>query len=188
MASDSSSGFRQGYHTFLYGHIKYNREGGRKNKRTNMDLGQLQAQEREFYDTLHSSYICRLLPTCILRETSTKATRNANSSLTVFPHCLLLLIALPLDCYLTPTGLFYSPLSTASLRLPFSTDPLSSLGPSFPPPLPVSREISHSVLCVGFAPKQTKRFSDRRTHTHTHTHTPKTTNVLIVSVLINLNR
>ena len=33
MASDSPSGFRQGYHTFLYGHINYNREGGRK--RTN---------------------------------------------------------------------------------------------------------------------------------------------------------
>ena len=33
MASDSSSGFRHVYHTFLYGHIKYNPEGGRK--RTN---------------------------------------------------------------------------------------------------------------------------------------------------------
>ena len=35
----------EGYYTFLYGHIKYNREGGRK--RTNTDLGQLQVQERE---------------------------------------------------------------------------------------------------------------------------------------------
>ena len=48
MSSDSSSGFRLGYHTFLYGHIQYNKEGGRKNKRTNTDLGQLQAQERDF--------------------------------------------------------------------------------------------------------------------------------------------
>ena len=56
---------------------KYNREGGRKNKRTNRDLGQLQAQEREFCDTLHSPCICRLSPACILRETSTKAIRNA---------------------------------------------------------------------------------------------------------------
>ena len=98
-----------------------NREGGRK--RTNIDLGQLQAQEREFCDTLHSLCICWLLQACILRETSTKATRNANSSLTVFPHCLLLLTVLPLDCYLTLTGLFCSPLSTASLHplwdLPF---------------------------------------------------------------------
>ena len=52
MASDSSNGSflipDQGYYTFLYGHTKYNREGGRKNKRTNTDLGQLQAREREF--------------------------------------------------------------------------------------------------------------------------------------------
>ena len=82
---------------------KYNREGGRKNKRTNTDLGQLQAQEREFCNTLHSPCICRLSRACILRETSTKATRNVNSSLTVFPHCFLLLTVPPLDCYLTPT-------------------------------------------------------------------------------------
>ena len=34
MASDSSSGFflipNQGYHTFLYSHIQYNQEGGKK--------------------------------------------------------------------------------------------------------------------------------------------------------------
>ena len=39
---------------------------------------------------------------------------------------------------------------------------LSALGPSFPPPFPVSWEISCSALCVGFAPKQTKRVSERR--------------------------
>ena len=47
-----------------------------------------------------------------------------------------------------------------------STDPLSSLEPSFPPPLPISQEISSSILCAGFALKQAKRFSDRRAHTH----------------------
>ena len=47
MARDSSSGFRQGYHTFLYGHKKYNRVSGRKKKEqtNNMDLGQFQVQE-----------------------------------------------------------------------------------------------------------------------------------------------
>ena len=35
----------QGHYTFLYRYAKYNREGGRKNKRTNTGLGQLQAQE-----------------------------------------------------------------------------------------------------------------------------------------------
>ena len=147
----------RGYYTFPYGHIKCNREGGRKkNGRTNTDLGQIQAQEREFCDTLHSLCICRLSPACILRETSTKVTRNAKSSLTVFPHCLFLLTVLTLDCYLTPSGLFCSPLSTASLRLPLSTDPLSSLGPSFPRPLPVSWEISSSSPLFGFRAKTDK--------------------------------
>ena len=52
---------------------------------------------------------------------------------------------------------------------------LSSLGPSFPPPLPVSREISSSVLCVDFAPKQTEILWPA------HTLTPNTTNSHIVS-------
>ena len=43
-----------------------------------MDLSQLQAQEREFCDTLHSPCICRQSPTCIWRETSTKATSHAD--------------------------------------------------------------------------------------------------------------
>ena len=38
MARDSSSGFRQGYHTFLYGHKKYNRGSGRK-RTTNEQYG-----------------------------------------------------------------------------------------------------------------------------------------------------
>ena len=165
MASDSFSGFWQGCYTFLYGHIKYNWEGERK--RTNEQTQpwvRLKEQEREFCDTLHSPCICRLLRMCILRKTSTKATRNANSSLTVFPHCLLLLTVPPLDCYLTLTGLFCSPLSTASLYLPSST--ASSLVPSSPPPLSVLWEISGSSPLFGFHTK-TKRSSNRHTHTHT---------------------
>ena len=42
-----------------------------------------------------------------------KATRNSNLSLTVIPRCLLLLTVLPPDCYLNPTVLLCSPLSTA---------------------------------------------------------------------------
>ena len=45
---------------------------------------------------------------------------------------------------------------------------LSCLGPSFSSPLPVSREISSSVVCVGFAPKQTKRLSGSRQHERKH--------------------
>ena len=42
----------QGHYTFIYWYTKHNREGGRKNKRTNTDLGQLQAQERGICATL----------------------------------------------------------------------------------------------------------------------------------------
>ena len=45
MDRDSSSGFRQGCYTFLYGHKKYNRGSGKKEQTNNMDLGQLQVQE-----------------------------------------------------------------------------------------------------------------------------------------------
>ena len=61
MARDSSTGFRQGYHTFLYHQKKYNQGSGRKRTNEQMDLGQLQVE-----------------------ETPTEATRNANSSLTSF--------------------------------------------------------------------------------------------------------
>ena len=143
MACDSSSGFREGYHTFLYGHIKYNRQSGRK--RTNEQTRTWVSSKCKKGSFLCSfSCICRLSRACIFRETSTKATRNANSSLTAFPHGLLLLAVLPLDWYLTPTGLFCSPLSTAPVRFPSSTGLLSFLGPSSPRPLPVSREISSS--------------------------------------------
>ena len=117
MASDSSSGFWQGYHTFLYGHIKYNREGGRKNKRTNMELGQLQAQERE------------LLTLCILRA-------SVDSHRCVFyAKPLEKPLGMPTHLWLssltasfcwppwTPTGLFCSPLSTCPLCLLFVNCP-----------------------------------------------------------------
>ena len=83
-------------------------------------LGSAPSARKGVLDTLHSPCICRLSRAYI----STKATRNTNSSLTVFLHCLLLLTVLPLDCYLKPTVLLCSPLSTDSLRLPLSTQPL----------------------------------------------------------------
>ena len=146
---------------------KYNREDGRKNKRTNTDLGQLQAQEREFCDTLHSPCICRLSPVCILRETSTKATRNANSCLIVFPHCHLLLTILLLDCYLTPTGLFCSPLSTALCVFPGTFLSSSTSG--------LVGDLVLSPLC-GFCAK-----TDEELVWVAPTQTPNTTNDHIVS-------
>ena len=96
MASDSSSGFRRGISHFFTATKNTTKVEGQKN---NMDLGQLQAQEREVCVTILFSFscICRLSWACILRETSTKATCNANISLTIFPHCLILLTVLPLD-------------------------------------------------------------------------------------------
>ena len=98
----------QGYYTFLYGHTKYNREGGRK-EQTRTWVSSKRKKE-EVYGTLCSS-------PCILHETSTKATNNVNSSLTDFSHWLLLLTVLPLHCYLKPTSLFFHALSTGSLCL-----------------------------------------------------------------------
>ena len=85
----------------------------------NMDLGQLQAQERGFCVTIICSFSC----ICRLARNFYKATRNANSFLTVFPHCLLLRTVRSLDCYLTPTGLFCCPLSIASPLLSSLTRP-----------------------------------------------------------------
>ena len=144
---------------------------GEKEQTNNMDLGQLQAQDREFCVTILCSFlcICRLPLACIFRETSTKATRNANSSSTVFPHCLLLLTVLPLDCHLTLPGLFCSPLSTALSGF-LCQQPLSLL--SDLPLLVHFRSRGRSwaqALCLGFAPKQTKRSSAQRTHPHSVT-------------------
>ena len=111
MASDSSSGFRRSISHFFTATKNITERVGEKtkqNKRTNTDLGQLQGLEKEFCVTILFSFLWA----CIFRETYTKATRNTNSSLSVFPHSLLLLTVLPLDCYLTPTGLFCPPLSS----------------------------------------------------------------------------
>ena len=129
-------------------------------------LGSAPSARKGVCDTLHSPCICRLSRACILRETSTEATRKVNLSLTVFPYCLLLLTVLPLDCYLKPTVLLCSPLSTA----------LSVFSGTFlRPPTSVLWEISSSVLCVGFAPKQTKISSEWHQHKRKRIATPRVT-------------
>ena len=92
LAGDSSSGLL-GYLTFLYGHKKYNGESGRK--RTN-DKWTIWAWvnskcKKANFMILHSLCICRLTLACICLKLL-QATRNANSSLTVFftaDHCRL---------------------------------------------------------------------------------------------------
>ena len=170
MACDSSCGFRRGISHF-FTVTKIQPRGGRKNKRTIWTWVSSKRKKgksawrfcvafRAFVDYRGRVFRAKLLQ---------KATRNANSSVTVFPHCLLLLTLLPLDCYLTPTGLFCSPLSTALLGF------LCQLTSVFLPDLPFllhvrSRRRSRAqALCLGFAPKQTKRSSARRTHPHSVT-------------------
>ena len=152
MASDSSSGFRQGISHFFTATKQYNPEGGRKNKRTIWTWISSKRKRGSFVWRFCAAF--RASWACIFRESSTKTTRNANSSLTVFPHSLLQLTVLPLDCYLTLTGLFCSPLSTTlSLSVPLSTD-LSLL--SHLPLLVHFRSrgrLRAQALCLGFAPK-----------------------------------
>ena len=117
MASDSSCGFFSFPTRCITHFITYTQnttERVEEKEQTNKHgLGSVLNARKGVCDTLHSPCICRLSRTCILRETSTKATRNANSSLTVFSHCLLQLAVLPMDCYHTSTVLFCPPLSTA---------------------------------------------------------------------------
>ena len=114
MTNDSSRSFRPGV-----SHITSQIRKARlrcwenKNKRTNTGLGQLQVQEKEVGMTLLCSFSC----ICRLSQARNfyQITGNANSSLTVFSHCLLPLTVLPLDCYLKPTVLLCSTLSSGSL-------------------------------------------------------------------------
>ena len=110
-----------------------------------------------------SPCICRLSLACILRETSTKPLGMLTHFLTALlpsSHCLLLL-TVSFSGQLSQADCSFLPSFVNCLSLSF-------LGSSFPPSLLVSRE----ALCVGFAPKQTTRFSDRRTHTHQHNEWP----------------
>ena len=145
-----------------------------------MDLGQFQAQEREFCVTLHSSCIRRLSPACILHKTSTKGTNNTDifSHWLTWPLCSSSSLSSRLSdfCWLchsldSQLKTDCSPLPSVvdcSLWVPLSTPPLSSLGPSFPPPLPVSWEISSSGLfCVLRAKADKMILGPARTHTHT---------------------
>ena len=132
-----------------------------------MDLGQFQAQERGFCVTILCSFscICRLLWACILRETSIKSLGIFDCLLSLSPSAdrpspgLLSQSDRPpqlsvVDCPL------WVPLSTAFC--PFWDLPLlihfRSCGRS-----------RAQALCLGFAPKQTKRFSDRRAPAHSVT-------------------
>ena len=199
MTSDLSRGFSFSFPTRSISHFPTATQNTTEEEQTNnTDLGQFQAQEREFCDTLHSPCICRLSPACILRETSTKGTNNADifSRWLTRPLCRSSGLSSRLSdfCWLSSLPCFHlllppsadRPLWTATSGWLLSTalrcqPPLfvflcrQTLCRLWYLPLLVhfrSREGSRAqALCLGFAPKQTKRSSDRRKHTHIHTHT-----------------
>ena len=175
-----------GYFTFLYGHKRNTTEtmGEKKNKRTIWAYISSKRKKGSFV-TLHSSWTCRLTLACILRETSTKCSNNADifSRWLARPLCSSSGFSSRLSDFCCsdilwavhskPTALLSRPLSTASLRfpsptallwVPFPAAPLASLGPAFPPPLTVSSEISSSGLCLV---SQQNRQRDRLLGAHT---------------------
>ena len=141
MARDSSSGFRQGYHTFLYGHKKYNRGSERKrtNERTIWTSVSSKRKKGSFV-TLHSLCICRLTLACILRETFTSYL-ECQLMFDRLPHCLwtlshadmspLLSVVDCLSASLFANCPLWVPLPTHPLWVPLPTL-LVSLGPHFP--------------------------------------------------------
>ena len=159
------------YFTFLYGHKRNitKREG---EKRTSEQYGLISAPNARKGDCVtilcSFSFICRLSWECIFRETSTS-----------YKECQLIF-----DCLssLPPSADRPSPglLSHANWSLLlcvvdcfspsfFVNWPLSSLGPSFPPPLPVSSEISSSSPLFGFRTKTDQEIVCLAYHPHSVT-------------------
>ena len=125
------------HYIFLYGHTKQNREGGGKEQTNNTGLGQLQAQEGgslcdtfcaalRAFEDYHRRVFCAKLPQKPL-------------AMLTFIDCALLLFLTALSSRLVSPALL--------CQLPLSV---------FPPPLPVSLEISPSVPLCGFHAKADK--------------------------------
>ena len=125
-----------------------------KNKRTKTDLGQFQVQEGGVLcDTFVQHFVhLRAIAGEYFARNFHKVTRNADSSL----DCPASIFSLPLstDCVLLWTAISSRLFSSALLCHLHS---LSSLGPSSPPLLPVSREISPSGPLCGFRTKTDKK-------------------------------
>ena len=146
LTSDSSSGSAGVFHISLRPQKRNTTErvGKRKNKRTIWVKHKKGSFVTPCIPCASVDYRRRVFFAKLLQ-----ATRNVNSSW-LFPHSFLLLTVV--DC------LSVSPFANRPTLGSLANWPLSSLGPySFPPPLPVSSEISSSGLCLFFAPKHTKR-------------------------------
>ena len=183
MARDSSSGFRQRYHTFICSHKKYNR--GSQRKRTNEQHGLRSAPSARrvvlwnFFVQLFV-HLVDYRWECIFREISTKLlempTHLGWSSLNAS-------FSWPLsteDCWLILTGPFCCPFSTASPRLPSPT-PLSGILfqlPSLSSPISGLLGNLESKTFVWFRAKKAKGIICPADHTHSVTHGEKAENQL----------
>ena len=157
MACDLSSGFflisDQRHYTFLYGHTKYNREGGGKEQMNGQGSAPSAWRGRSMWHFLQLSMHLQAIAGVYFARNFHKAMECCAVSWLSSLPCFHFLTASfcwlcpSLDNYLKPTVLFCPPLST---------DSLSSLGPSFPPPFPVSWEISPSGPFCGFCAKTDK--------------------------------
>ena len=179
MARDSSSGFQQGHHTFLYGHKKYNRGSGRK--RTNEQYRLRSAPSARGVVLWHffvQLFFLTIAWSVFFAKLQQKPLR--------MPSHFWLSSFTASFCWPSNTGLLTHldwvlllPFSTASLRLssptdclwdPLPTAPLASLGPHLTP-LSVSSEISSPSPLFGFVPKQTEGSSAwLTTHIMSHVH------------------
>ena len=141
----------QGHYTFLYGHTKPNREGGRKeqtNKRRLRSTSSSRGRSLWQFCVALRTFTDYRRP--VLAQNFHKATRNDDSSL---------------DCPVLLTGLFCSFLLTVLFSPPLPTDSLCLLWDLLSLLHFRSGGISHPpALCVNFASKQTKGFSDRYSH------------------------
>ena len=118
MASDSSSGFfshfRQGVLHITLQIRKAQPIGWKKEQTNEHGLGEGESLRDTFVQLFMPLYT---IVGVYFARNFFKATRNANSSLTIFPHRLLLLTVLLLDCYFKSTVLLCPASSTGSLCL-----------------------------------------------------------------------
>ena len=157
----------QGHYTFLYGHTKHNREGGR-NEQTRAWVSS--KCKREVCDT----FLQLAVHMHVFAQNFHKATRNADSfscvsqpglcrstglSSRLSDFCSSLFSALLLSPWLTCSVNWSLLLPSADCLLLVSFVSwlsLSSLGSSFPHPLPALREIFHLSPLCGFHVKADK--------------------------------
>ena len=151
----------QGRHTFLYGRTKQNREGGGKEKNKHGLGSAPSARGGRLWQFMQLSVHLQAIDGEYLRETFTKPRRMLTHLLTAL---------LPSSHYLLLLTVSYSGLLSQahwSLQLFFvNCLSRSSLGHSFPPPLPVSQEISSSGLLCGFHAKGILRPTPTQTETN----------------------